>query len=125
MVYPMSAAASSWAVHLETPAGPVYIATDDADTTGLTGVVLTRSEIDGLLSVVTSTAPPNYLRRTLWLELNALVALKRSLLAGGPGSAVFFQPGTPSGQTVDLSASTARIPTSQPETQREQLSLLP
>lgn len=113
----------TWVVHLETPNGPVYVATDDADTADLDGPVLTRSEVDGLLSVVSRVAPPDYYRRTLWLELNALVALKRSLLIGGPGPAAFLEPGAMRGQTVDVRVAADPVP-DPPAPEHEQLGLL-
>lgn len=113
-----------WAVHLSTTDGPVYIATDDTDTADLDAPVLTRAEIDALLDVVSRTAAPGYLRRTLWLELHALVALKRSLLTAGPGTATFLEPGELRGQTVDLApTATPDVPAITPA-EPEQLGLL-
>ena len=91
----------SWAVtKLETPTGPVYVATDDdvaadlrafPDPDGHPRVVLARSEIDGILSLACRIAPPDYLRLTLWRELHALLPLKRALPAAGLTSAVPHQ----------------------------------
>lgn len=87
-------------VRLETPTGPVYVATDDdvaadlrdfPDPDGNPRVVLARSEIDGILSLACRIAPPDYLRLTLWRELTTLVRLKRTLPAAGLTAAVAHQ----------------------------------
>lgn len=79
---------SAWTVQLETPMGPVLVSSDDdtaAEQRALnpTTPVLARSELDGVLTRATETAPPDYLRLTLWRELRALVALKRALPGAG------------------------------------------
>lgn len=123
---------SAWGVvRLETPSGPVYIATDDdvaadlrafPDPDGNPRIVLARSELDGLLTVASRTAPPDYLRLTLWRELHALVALKRALPCAG--TAAFLEPGQRPGSPVDVAPQPepAPIPDAAPET--EQLGLL-
>lgn len=114
----------TFAVHLVTTGGPVYVATDDADTSDLDAPVITRAEIDALLSLVSQSAAPGYLRRTLWLELNALVALKRSLLAGGPGPAAFLEPGSAPGTTVIITPPTTTDEPAIPPAEPGQLGLL-
>lgn len=97
------------AVLLETPGGPVYVATDDYEAArlGAAGhVVLARSEIDAVLSLTCWTAPPDYLRRTLWIELRALLALKRAL----PGCGVAMLVSHATGETVDLTPAPVPIP---------------
>jgi len=108
-------------VHLETPAGSVYVLLDDQPATDADGPVLTRSEIDAVLSLACRIAPEGYLRLTLWRELRALVSLKRALPEGGP--AVVIEPGAMRGVTVDLTPVVEEepAPVQQPA---EQLALL-
>lgn len=128
-----------WAVvRLATPCGPVYLATDEAVADDLRGfpdpdgnprVVLTRDEIDGLLSVVCRIAPADHLKLTLWRELRALVALKRALPGCGPAVFGPVRSGRPlcalcTPEHGALPAQPAAQPTPQPETRREQLALL-
>lgn len=123
----------SWAVtRLETPTGPVYVATDDdvaadlrafLDPDGHPRVVLARSEIDGILTLACRIAPPDYLRLTLWRELHALLALKRALPDAGLTSAVPHQH-HPQGCGLAW-CSTCYPPAPEPtEAEHEQLELL-
>lgn len=94
----------TFAVHLSTVMGPLYVASSDAVAADLRAQhpdtpVLSRSEIDGILSIACRIAPPNYLRLTLWRELHALLALKRALPCG---TATFQEPGSHTGHTVTL-----------------------
>lgn len=74
-------------VQLSTPTGPVYLALDDQPVPDADGPVLSRSEIDAVLSLACRIAPDGYAKRTLWTELHRLVALKRALLGlGGPAT---------------------------------------
>lgn len=75
-------------IHLSTPAGPVYLALDDQPVPDANGPVLTRSEIDSLLSLACRIAKPDHTKLTLWRELRALLALKRALPEGSPATFV-------------------------------------
>lgn len=75
----------TFAVHLLTSSGPVYVVEDGTDTSDLDGPTLSRSEIDATLSLACRIAPEGYTRLTLWRALHDLVALKRVL----PGTATY------------------------------------
>lgn len=98
---PLPGPPMSWAVtRLETPGGPVYVATDDdvaadlrdfPDPDGNPRVVLSRSEIDATLSLACRIAPEGYTRLTLWRTLHDLVALKRAIPDAGRATQVAHQ----------------------------------
>lgn len=118
----------TFAVHLSTTLGPIYVASDDTVAADLRTEhpetpVLSRSEIDGILSLACRIAPPDYLRLTLWRELHALLALKRTLPAAGLTSAVPHQH-HPQGCGLSW-CSTCYPPAPEPtEAEHEQLELL-